>query len=293
MSWPWEENNHGNLDWVPPVSHAFTWTFAHTCSAKCPYCFAEDGYRQLVEAGHRWWTDDQAVEAWANVADRYGQCSILFSGLEPGEQLELVSRVLHHHYGGLQTNLTFDLDEFQWLMRPDRIYLHPTFHPHLWGFEPEPFIKRVTTLQAGGYKVPLIAVVGYPPYLPRLDEYVEAIREVGAFPNVAPMRLVPYKGKMYPDAYTEAELEILRRHIPGMYTPQGTFPPLEIARCACGHAAACVVLNGDVWRCGQLRGMGGSQNLIRDGNIEFDAEPQPCHEETCECGQFSVYWLKE
>ncbi len=290
MNWPWEKANNANPFW-PTTKYAFMWPFAHTCDAGCPYCFTCAGVARQVAQGARWWTDDQAVSAWKNVHDRYGPSYISLSGLEPGEQLELVSRVLEYHYAAMLTNLSFDMDTFKALIPPDRMELHPTFHPHLWGFEAEPFLERVLSLQNEGYKVPFVSLVGYPPYLPRLSEYVEAITEVVPYANVAPMRDATYQGKPYPASYTEEELAILRQYIPGLYTEKAAIPPLRIARCGAGFAAACINLNGDIGRCTQVMGMG-HQNLFRDGNIEFLPEPMPCNQQRCLCAQLHVFHIR-
>lgn len=271
MSWPWEKASIGNPFW-PTTRYAFMWPFAHTCRARCAYCYSYAAVQDLVARGDRWWTDDQAVSAWENVYDRYGPCYILLAGLEPGEQLELVSRVLEHHYGSLVTNLSFDMEAFSELVPPDRLEVHPTLHPHLWAFEAQPFLERVRSLQSEGYRVPFASLVGYPPYLARLPEYVEAIRQVVPYANVAPMRSASYRGKRYPESYTEAELQLLRRYIPDLYTEKAGIPPLRIARCGAGCAAACIDLNGDIGRCTQVGGMG-RQNLFRDGNVELLAGP--------------------
>ena len=286
---PWERKSWANPFW-PITQKAFMWPFAHTCDANCPYCFSQAGVAGRVAAGERWWTDDEAVTAWRNVYERYGPCYILLSGLEPGEQLGLVGRVLEYHYAGMASNFTFDIDECRRLIKPDHIEFHPTFHPHLWALDPEPFCAKVAALKADGYSIPLASLVAYPPYIPRLDEYVAALGQVVKTVNVAPARLCTYQGKPYPESYTEEELVVLRRHIPALYTTQATIPPLKIVRCAAGHVAACVFLNGDIGRCSQVRGMGG-QNLFRDGNIDFLDGPLPCGEESCRCAQLAVYHI--
>lgn len=291
MSWPWERPCPVNPRW-PESKYYFMWPFAHTCEARCPYCFAWGSITRQAESGARWWTDDQAVSGWRNVSESYGPGHILFAGLEPGEQLELVGRVLEYHYGSMATNLSFDLDAFRALIPADRLGVHPTFHPHLWGFDVEPLLERVKVLQAEGYDVPLVSLVCYPPYVPRLDEYVEAIKAVVGYANVAPMRDVMYEGKPYPASYTEEELAVLRQYIPHFYTQEGAMPTLKIIKCGAGYAAACVYVNGDIGRCSQVHGMG-EQNLFRDGNIEFLAEPMPCAESSCRCAQMHLYHIKE
>ena len=290
-SWPWERKSWANPFW-PITQKAFMWPFAHTCDADCPYCFSQKGVAGQVAAGARWWTDDQAVIAWRNVFDSYGPCYILMSGLEPGEQLGLVGSVLEYHYAAMATNFTFDADTFRRLIRPDRIELHPTFHPHLWDFNATEFAEKVATLQADGYHIPLASLVAYPPYIPRLDEYVATLKSVVGTVYVAPARLCTYRGKAYPASYTDDELTVMRQHIPSLYTKKAELPPLNIKRCGAGHVAACILLNGDIGRCSQVQGMG-QQNLMRDGNIKFNNEPLPCGEASCRCAQLSAFHITD
>jgi hypothetical protein len=291
MQWPWERKSWANPFW-PITQKAFMWPFAHTCHAGCPYCFACKDVARRVAEGERWWTDDQAALAWRNVYDRYGPCYMLMCGLEPGEQLGLMGRVLEFHYAAMATNFTFDTDEFRGLIKPDHIELHPTFHPHLWGFSAEPFAEKLAALKADGYRITLASLVAYPPYIPRLDEYVAVLKSAVHVVNVAPARACTYEGKPYPESYTEDELAVLRPHIPKTYTAKATLPPLKIERCGAGHVAACIFLNGDIGRCSQVRGMG-TQNLMRDGNIEFLPEPLPCGQGTCRCAQMDAFHITE
>lgn len=262
------------------------WPFAHTCAARCPYCFVHDNMTKWADGGGRWWTDDEAVAGWAALADQIGPCHIIMSGLEPGEQLPLVARVLEHHKGAMLTNMQFDIDELRRLVPQDRLRLHPSFHPHLWGRNALPFLSRVRALQNDGYFVLQAAVVAWPPYLADLAAWREEFAVFG-------LRLltIPFQGRyrdaQYPKAYTEEERALVYA---------GTSPALEHVEeprvaCAAGHACAYVVLDGSVWRCSAVQGMG-DQNLFRDKTIRFHDKPMPCRR-PCPCTQFHMYHIPE
>jgi len=285
-AWPWAEPD-GSF-----VRH-YNWCFASTCDAGCPYCFSRDYYRTLVAGGARWWTDAEAVAAWAAVADEHGEGFIFYSGLEPGYELPLVGAVGAYHRGVLQTNLSCGAAEVVRWLCPDRVVLHPTFHPHLWGEDIGRFMAEVAPLQEAGFEVPVVAIVAWPPYLSRLAAWVAVLRGAGINPLVSPARAATFEGRDLPEGYTPAERALLAEYTGVAYT-DGVLPrPLRIVACGAGMGTVNVMLNGDVWRCGQLRGMGETQNLMRDRRIVFDVEPQPCSEQTCRCGHLHRYHITE
>ncbi len=270
-----------------------TYSFANTCRARCPYCFADPGHQGFP----RTWTYEEALPAWRNVAEKYGPCFLLLSGLEPLEELPFVADLLQHHYAQVCTNAMFDEEELYRLVDPDRLEIHPSFHPHLWKPLPdaERFFGKVERLLAHGYRVPLIALVGWPDWLPYWDEWVPRIQSMGIMPNPVPARNTKRPdGRPLPDSYTEEELTILRRHCnPDLFTQQGTVPPLQIKACAAGVATVGIVGSGEVRRCAQLPDSMGGQNFYRDGGFTLLEEPLPCPTARCMCNNLYPYHIQK
>lgn len=281
---------------VPPrIQHLcdyyIQWPFSRLCNHGCPYCFTQ---QKPGVPNPRDWTDAQAMKAWENFYDDHGPAYVLMTGAEPTTELPLMADVLRHHFASVQTNLTFDADAFCAAIPPDRVELHPTFHPLGWHLDIEPFLLRLRTLKARGYTFGLVALVGYPAYIDRVDEYVAQLRAEVGFVNVVPARLTTYRGRQLPNEYTEAELEVLLRYIsPDWFDDCAVVRKLDIIACAAGVATACVLPDGTVRRCAQvLTGMG-RQNMMHSGRIKFLAEPLPCSEKQCMCGNLYPYHITE
>lgn len=280
--------------WTEPdgsFTRLYNWPFASQCHSGCPYCFAHKSYRAQVAAGARWWTDAQAVAAWKAVRQRYGEGLILFAGLECTLELPLVGAVLEHHRGIIQIGSNCEPDEIKRHVPPARVSINPTFHPHLWGMEIDGFLEWVRILREAGYVFGCVAMIGWPPYLKRFPEWAARLRAENLVPNVAPCRSCNYQGRPLPESYSQEDLAILSGLVPVIYDQQGKFRPLKITACGAGMATVCVMLDGSVWRCAQVSGMGG-QNLFRDGNLQLADAPQPCEETSCRCGHLHKYHVR-
>lgn len=278
MIYPWEGPDGTRV--------LYDWAFASRCDADCPYCFSHAGYTAQAEAGARWWTDSQAVAAWAAVAEQHGEGLVVFTGLEPTNELQLIGQVLRYHRGCLRTNLACDMDELRTEVSPDRATIQPTFHPHLWGMKTGLFVERLRLLKVDGYEIERVVIVAWPPYIPRLVEWVPEIGEIVERVDVFTCRACSYQGRPLPKGYTQEERETLSQFADIF------FPPLKIASCGAGMATVCVMLDGSVRRCAQVDGMGG-QNLMRDCGIMLEANPRPCDQESCRCDHLHVYHLLE
>ena len=269
------------------------WPFGNICNFGCPYCFG-----QFV-AGvpkPRDWTEAQAIAGFQDFYEDYGAAFVLMAGAEPTLEIPLVAAVLQQHYGSISTNLSCDLDVFCTAIPPDRVYLHPTFHPLGWDMEIEPFMARVRTLKARGYEVPLVALVGYPPFLPRLHEYVAAIEAEDCYANIAPARFpAVYEGRNLPQDYTEEELAILMPYV-GRYSQfdeHAVVKPLRVVACAAGVATMCIMPNGHVQRCSQVAVGMEEANFMQSGHIKFLDEPLPCDQPQCQCGNLYCYHITD
>ena len=276
----------------------YNWCFASTCNAGCPYCFSRDSYAKQLADGARWWSDDDAIEAWASLAEKYGEGVILFTGLEAGNELPLVNHIARYHKGILQTNMTFDLDDLVRYVPPSRVSIQPTFHPHLWDFDIEKFIAKAREMVLEyGYVITEVVIVAWPTYVPNLPHWVRRLQDSGFTANVFPCRHCKHNGEPLPAGYTQEQREVISHYSGPCYENGVDFKPLNISACSAGRDTVCVMLDGTVQRCAQVANIGhpgmGEQNLMRDRNIVFDTEPRPCYEKTCRCEQLYRYHIHE
>jgi hypothetical protein len=293
MSWnPDAPNPCVPARWQAECRRYVCYPFSNKCRSGCPYCFAG----ATVTGWPRDWTYGQALAAWQNVLDTHGPCSLSLGGAEPLDELPFVGELLRLHPAVAQTNLMFDEEELYRLVNPERLLLHPSFHPHLWGPLPqaEAFFGKLKRLQQHGYEVVLTALIGWPPYLPYWDEWTARLRDMGIWANCVPARLTKYQGRVLPDEYKEEELAVLARHCgAAIYTPDAQLQPLRIKACAAGCATVCVMPNGDVTRCGEYPLDMDGRNLYRDGNLTFADGPEPCVQKVCGCGNLYPYHITE
>ncbi len=259
------------------------------CRANCPYCFVD---RKAVNL--KWWSDVEALRGWVNLHRQYGPCFLLCGGMETFEELDLFSAVLKYHYAQVCSNLMVDTSLLFNKISPERLEIHPSFHPHLWGHRGiDVFLRKVRCIQDRGFVIPLIALVGYPPYLPFWDEWIEKIKEAGIVPNPVPMRDAFYKGKEYPKQYTDEELSVLTKHVSMQeYDEKANKKELHIKACAAGFATIFIAVDGSVSRCGQLPGSLFGQNLFRDDNISLLSKPAPCDQKVCICGNLHPFHIR-
>jgi len=262
------------------------WAWFNLCRAECFYCFSKANHRKFKPRGG---PDEMAVQAWRNIYARYGPNYMLCTGMEPTEELPLVAEMLKWHYASIQTNMMFKVEDLLEWVPVERVNLHPTFHPHLWKGDITPFLEKLDAVRGHGYDVVLVATVGVPQYLEKWDEWRERIQERGIYWNAAPMRT-----ELYPEFYTDEQLEVVVRHIPEMlYTEKAPKPPLRATACAAGHATYTVLWSGDVTRCGELPGGMGNQNIYANPEIEMLSGPLPCGAEVCSCGNMFPYHIYE
>jgi hypothetical protein len=280
VAWTPDAENPGIPDWAQGACSLYAlWPFANSCRARCPYCL-------LGDTGPAWpraWTEAQAVAGWQRIAEQHGPCYVLFGGREPTEELPLLASVLACHYGTIATNCMFSTEEFCTLIPPERCELHPSYHPHLWR-DLDEFLARLDYLRGADYRVPTVALVGWPPYLSQWDDWKQHIEAAGLYPNLAIARQCTYQGRRLPDEYTEEELAILRRLVwLEQFTPAARMDRPGGVTCAAGHVAFAVLSDGSIERCSQVRGAMVTQNLFDGNGIALLDGPAPCAEACCQC----------
>ncbi len=288
MGWTADAPNPAIPEWAQHKCRTYAlWPFANRCRSLCEYCLL--GY-----TGGFWprtWTDEQALAGWARIAAQHGPCYILFGGLEPTEELPLLAGVLADHYGSIATNCMFDTAEFCDLISPDRCELHPSFHPHLWA-DLDEFLSKMALLRGRGYRIPTVALVGWPPYLSQWDDWKRRIEQAGMYPNLAVAKNCTYEGRDLPAGYTEEELAILRRLVwLEQFTPAERMEKPGGVVCAAGHAAFAVMPDDTVERCSQVYGALDQQTLFQQEPLKLLDAPQPCGENCCICTNMWVFHL--
>ncbi|MFA5637136.1 MAG: hypothetical protein WC977_14670 [Anaerovoracaceae bacterium] len=270
--------------WMPEeVTRYISVSLPGDCRMQCPYCLSGAHTRAGLPRV-RPYSDEVVVAAWRQVAENVGPCMLAVNGLEPTTELRLLGEVCAQHYATIITNLQCCLRKFRAALDPERVEVHPSFHAHGWR-SLDTFLARIYRLRADGYRVPLVAIVAYPPYIPRLAEWAARLEAEGIWPNIVAMRNATYQGREYPEGYTDDEREALSRwcSFESVHAPV----PREIM-CRAGIDACCVWFDGRVTRCGSMAASAADDdmgNLYEDGHIRWLTEERPCPIGYCPCGQ--------
>lgn len=287
MAYPWSDRNPLLPDWVPDtVTRYVSVPLPGDCYMQCPYCISGASTRQSLPR-ERVATDEQVAATWREIAETEGPYYLAIDGLEPTTCLPLLSAVTQHHYACIQTNLQCRTRAFVAAIDPDRVEIHPSFHPHGWRYGIERFTARCEALRMAGYRVPMVAIVGYPPYLRDLQRWADTLQQYDYVPNIQPFR-GEYNGCTYPDAYTDDERALLD---PWCARPTTTAPVPHRISCGAGVCFAGVSYGGDISYCALgavVAHTGTLGNLYAGDRIPWREEPMQCPLGVCGCPQLRV-----
>jgi MoaA/NifB/PqqE/SkfB family radical SAM enzyme len=167
---------------------------------------------------------------------------------------------------------------------PERVHFNASFHPE--STELGEFLPKVLALKSRGFE-PGVALVAWPPFLDRLEEYRRAFVSSGV-----PFSLMVFQGrhagKDYPAAYTALERSILAGCIKDECEKsyrmelKGTLGK----PCHAGRVYANVKGDGAVYRCGQDAFSRKPLGNIFDPGFKLHASVRPCPYEHCSCQEF-------
>jgi MoaA/NifB/PqqE/SkfB family radical SAM enzyme len=195
-----------------PYRIFFTWGLHYECNYRCAYCYApkpeQDHFNDKPHRGAVYLPAGKLLSVWDGVYERYGSCRIRLDGGEPSiypDFFPLIKGLSDKHFIQINTNLSFDIQEFLRHARPDRVRIDMSVHPEY--TTPDECISKISLLQQNGYKV-VVSFVAYPPFIGLLPEYKSRVEEKGI-----PFLVHPYSGecngKNYPAEYTPEEKKIL------------------------------------------------------------------------------------
>ncbi len=260
-------------------SKCVTYCFANSCRAACSSCCA------LSSAVNRSWTYEQALLVWNNVYYEHGPCHIIFAGLEPLEEPEFVGSILKLHNGYICTNLMVEVGVLRGSVDPSAVFLNASFHPHLWDNLGE-FLLKLRKLRDSGYES-VVALVGYPQYLPRWSEWIDEIQNFGFGYAVNPLVV---DGSFY--SYSDEHQAILDKYLPkdasATLNKSTTQAIREGVHCAAGHVYCYVDQHMRVRRCPSHEG---TCDFVAEGGLHFTEEPELCQGKDCNCFCLRCYIL--
>ncbi len=271
----------------------FCWDLWYACNYRCSYRWWES--RQLwdkLALEHKLLSAEEWINAWDRIFDSHGTARIDLLGGEPTNYPDfdkLLSGLLKKHYVLLATNLSLSIERLTVLLQSvplDRLRISASFHPQF--AEPEAFLERLSLIESRA-RVSWATIVAWPPFLPRLKAW-KSMFEARGHAMVVQVFQGPWAGRIYPEAYTPQERELIGAFITKDEKRQRLSRPSPKGRlCGAGHVYVTVKANGDVFRCSAAAEAEPMGNLLEPG-FRLGDRPEPCSFERCSCREFLYQW---
>lgn len=180
------------------------------CNYKCPYCSYAG-----IQHGHHF---QGTIEKWHDAFKAaFGNQHVAFYlahgepmlGKNFYEVLEMVGSEPNWEVR-MTSNISLPLEPLveTRAAREGRLNVNASFHPHM--VKRERFLKKALFLSEHGIEVPVVYVM-YPPLLERFEDDFNFFNAHNFLVHVRRFR-GEYQGKMYPEAYTDAELQFIARY---------------------------------------------------------------------------------
>jgi MoaA/NifB/PqqE/SkfB family radical SAM enzyme len=265
----------------------FVWDIHYKCNFRCPYCWF-DGKWDEMGKHNRYIPVKDLIKIWERIHSKYGECHIMITGGEPSlypDFIEFIEKLSLLHTVKITSQLSGDYFTFAEKINPKRVILDMNFHPI--DARLEPFIEKVLALKNKGFTGG-VCYLAYPPQMDKIEFYRQQFEK-----NKISFALAAfwgeYKGKKYPESYTEEERNFMKPFMGDMNRIQHHLEGKKTKGklCRAGHIYASIKADGTVTRCGPLshKPIGN----IFDDNFEMHIKPMPCEAEICPNDEY--IWL--
>tara|TARA_B100000965_G_C19589184_1_gene757165 strand:+ start:546 stop:1967 length:1422 start_codon:yes stop_codon:yes gene_type:complete len=269
---------------------------SRSCNYRCPYCYHHDHDFDANLSGMTQWCRT-IITACEKI-----QRPIRFSAGSMGEPLsmprwrETAIKVLNHDNVlslSFVSNLFFPLEPFFDHVDAHKVGLMASLHPSQYK-EPEKdfdkFLGKLAKLKAMGVD----CVVNYvltPEQIKNFKWYRSQIHAIGV-PTTSNVLRGPYKGKIYPEAFTKEELELIEDCYDEnsyIFDSQSHFNSPYGKECLSGKEGFELLFDGNLINCGFARNRFGS---IYDDKLYIRKSNSFCTACKCEC-QTLIGWQKD
>lgn len=274
---------------IPPYRIFFTWRIHYQCNYRCSYCLAPKPENPFFNQEQRnqavYLTVKEWMKIWDNIYKKYGSCRIRLDGGEPSTYpsfIELVSVISEMHFLQINTNLSFDVENFVKKANPERVRIDASFHPEFVSLED--FVDKISLLNEYKFKI-VVSCVAYLSFLDKIKEYKQPFANLGI-----PFIIHPLSGEFYSKSYPrDYEMEEISKIYDldeasrlVMNWRKGENRTTKGKLCRMGQMYATIYPNGEVYRCCA------HENSLKLGNINEEAfqlldNPSSCASENCPC----------
>ena len=266
---------------------------SRTCNYRCPYCYHHD---------HGFNKNPNAMDQWAKTiitaADKIKR-PIRFSAGSMGEPLvipkwrETAIKVLNKDNVlslSFVSNLFYPIEPFFDHVDPNKVGLMASLHPSQYkdlAKDFDNFLGKLEKLKSMGVDL-VVNYVLAPGQIEDFKEFRKQIHSIGV-PTTSNVLRGPYKGKVYPEAFSKEELELIsdcydensyifdsQSHL---HSPYGK-------ECLSGKEGFELLFDGTLINCGFARNRFGS---IYDEELYIRKSNSYCTGKKCEC-QTLIGW---
>jgi arylsulfatase A-like enzyme/MoaA/NifB/PqqE/SkfB family radical SAM enzyme len=263
----------------------------YECVYSCSYCFA---FKPDSEKSRRKYTAADWEKVFRSLYNRYGKCNLIMSGGEPFFYRDFVNFVINttrFHYIHAGTNLFLKKESLEKIASDsvrDNLYVSASFHPEHENMET--FIGKMVFLRDHGVTVRANGVL-HPTHLTEMIELNNRCDNlsipVGFFPFIG-----EFEGRKFPDEYSGPELDTIKRLPVWHQSPFDSkirIPRTKGMLCYAGMKTIYLNPEGDVRRCMSVKETMGN---VFNGSFTLLDKPEPCPVETCDCGLYWKYHIK-
>lgn len=284
---------------VSPYRVFFTWGMHYECNYRCSYCHAPKPEKPLFDQDKKnraLYLDAQDwFEIWHDIYKKYGKCRIRLDGGEPSiypSFTKLIKELSQIHLLQINTNLSFNVEDFVSKVKSDSVRIDASFHPEFVSLQE--FLGKISILKKYRFKI-VVSCVGYPPFLEKMQEYKKPFENL----NI-PFIILPFygelNGKVYPDNFKKEEVsEIYKvdetsKTVLSWKKQEGKSRKGRL--CRMGQIYGRIYPNGDVYRC---CANGGTLNLgnIYKRTFRLLDEPLYCNNDDCPCWKSMIVGEEE
>jgi lysophospholipase L1-like esterase len=182
------------------------------CNYACPYCPADP----RKQKGHHF---EGTIEGWHEAfKDTFGEQRLVFylaygeptAGERFYDVLEMIGNEPNWHLR-MTSNISLPLDKLvkTKVAREGRLDINASFHPTM--TKREYFLKKILFLRENGIE-PSIVYVMWPPFIKRFEEDFKIFNQHDFLIHVRRFEGF-YKGRKYPQSYTEEERKFIARYM--------------------------------------------------------------------------------
>lgn len=288
----YEDNPQGREKPCMRGQVSFNWDITYICSYRCPYCWFYGKWQGIRNRNINIPLTKLAV-FWQRMYEKYGEIKIAITGGEPFLYpgfTDLINTIAKWHKIEIVTNLCWPVESLSDKLTPQRVQLHPSFHPLF--ADSEDFIRKLIVLKSKGF-AKNASYVAWPPQIPLLRNFVQKFKEEGLGVFVQSF-FGEHNGVRYPEGYSDAEREIISPFLGerGGESFQITENQTKGKLCYAGVLYGVIHPDGSVLRCGGLNSGDKRIGNILDDDFKLLDDAYPCASEICPCNEWAFLLKK-